>query len=186
MIGFCDELREERERQGLSLEAIAWSTKISERHLRALESGDFAQLPGGVFRKGFLRSYLGALRVEEASWMERFGAALREAGVSEPDPAGYQELARNVGRTRGGRGEPEARLRWSGVVAMIALLLAFGWCVWHFALAGHVSIAARVRGGAPANTVVGVGAGPANAKIPRSAAPGPRRMHRFAAATRAA
>ena len=55
---FSDELRRERERQGVSLATISQATKVSERHLRELEAGDLASLPGGVFRKGIVRSYL--------------------------------------------------------------------------------------------------------------------------------
>lgn len=36
-----------RERKGISLESIAESTKLSVRHLDAIEIGDFRRLPGG-------------------------------------------------------------------------------------------------------------------------------------------
>ena len=43
-----------------------------------------AELPGGVFRRGFVRSYLGALGLEEGAWMRRFEESCRESGVRDP------------------------------------------------------------------------------------------------------
>ena len=59
---FCDELRWERERRQVSIEKISDETKVSSRHLQALEAGEYGALPGGVFRKGIVRSYLAAGR----------------------------------------------------------------------------------------------------------------------------
>ncbi len=80
---FCDELRWEREQRKVSIEAICEETKISARHLRALEAGEYRELPGGVFRKGIVRSYLGALGLEESSWLQRFESSLRESGAED-------------------------------------------------------------------------------------------------------
>ncbi len=56
-----DRLRQERERQGLTIEDIAQKTYIRKRYLEAVESGDHSVLPGEVYVKGFLRSYAEAL-----------------------------------------------------------------------------------------------------------------------------
>ena len=48
---FCDELRCERERRKVTIEAICDETKVALKHVLALEAGDYAVLPGGVFRK---------------------------------------------------------------------------------------------------------------------------------------
>ena len=63
---FCDDLRWEREQRKISIETICDKTKVSSRHLLALEAGQYGELPGGVFRKGIVRSYLGALGLEES------------------------------------------------------------------------------------------------------------------------
>ena len=78
---FCDQLRRERERRKVSIEAICEETKVSSRHLHALEAGEYGQLPGGVFRKGIVRSYLAAVGLDETTWIERFEATLRESGA---------------------------------------------------------------------------------------------------------
>jgi cytoskeleton protein RodZ len=52
-----DQLRQARERQGLTLSELARRTKISVIALRAIERNDFDELPGGIFTRGFLRAY---------------------------------------------------------------------------------------------------------------------------------
>ena len=56
-------LRELRERQGVSIDEIARSTRVLHHYLEALESDDLASLPAPVFAKGFIRAYCQALGV---------------------------------------------------------------------------------------------------------------------------
>ena len=65
MGAFGDRLRREREMRGITLDEITESTKISRRHLEALEGEHFNQLPGGVFNKGFVRAYAHFLGIDE-------------------------------------------------------------------------------------------------------------------------
>src|SRR5437660_667602 len=51
------QLREARERRGLSQHDVSDRTKIKPTILDAIERGDFAQLPGEPFRRGYLRAY---------------------------------------------------------------------------------------------------------------------------------
>jgi cytoskeleton protein RodZ len=57
MNDFGGKLRQARERRGISLRQIAASTKISVAALEALERNDVSKLPGGIFSRGFVRSY---------------------------------------------------------------------------------------------------------------------------------
>ena len=50
-----------RKRQGLSIEQIASSTKINVRYLKAIEAGDWSELPEGVYRRSYMRQYLAAI-----------------------------------------------------------------------------------------------------------------------------
>ncbi len=61
---FCDELRRERERRKVSIEKICEETKVSVRYLHALDAGEYDSLPGGVFRKGIVRSYITTLGLD--------------------------------------------------------------------------------------------------------------------------
>lgn len=136
MSKFCDELRLEREHRRVSIEKISQETKIASRHLHALEAGEYASLPGGVFRKGIVRGYLGALGLEESPWLERFEASLRESGSASIEND-WAEFAENVRRNRGGL-RTQADARWMGVAVMVASLAALGWGVWKFALHGRL------------------------------------------------
>ncbi len=131
-----DDLRRERERLGVSLETISQITKVSHRHLRELEAGEFGSLPGGVFRKGILRGYLSALHLEPAPWVVRFELCLAELERPADTSESVAQFAENISRNR--QETPPESSRWPGVVAMLLLLLVFGWCVWRFALRGHV------------------------------------------------
>jgi len=79
---FGDRLRREREMRGITLEEITESTKISRRHLEALESEHFDQLPGGVFNKGFVRAYARFLGIDEDRAVADYSAASNE----QPEP----------------------------------------------------------------------------------------------------
>jgi cytoskeletal protein RodZ len=50
-------LRTAREAKGVDLARVERDTKIRTRYLTALEEGDYAELPGPVYTKGFLRNY---------------------------------------------------------------------------------------------------------------------------------
>jgi transcriptional regulator with XRE-family HTH domain len=52
-----DTLRQARERKGLDLAAVERDTRIRARYLSALERGDYRDLPGAVYTRGFLRNY---------------------------------------------------------------------------------------------------------------------------------
>jgi len=55
MSNFGEDLRKERVSRGIALEQISAVTKISPRHLVALEQEKFRLLPGGILSKGIVR-----------------------------------------------------------------------------------------------------------------------------------
>ena len=134
---FCDELRLEREQRNVSIETICAVTKVSLRHVLALEAGEYSELPGGVFRKGILRSYLEVLGLEEMPWIERFEASLGNLGNEVANAAEWAEFAENVRRTRVTT-RPQTGKRWLGVAGMFVSLAILGWGVWKFAVHGRV------------------------------------------------
>ena len=62
--GIGPALRNERTRQQLSLDDVAQGTRISQRFLKAIESGDMASLPGIVFARNFVRQYAVFLKLD--------------------------------------------------------------------------------------------------------------------------
>ena len=55
--GLGEVLRTAREEKGLDLDRAERDTKIRARYLAALERGEYEDLPGAVYTKGFLRNY---------------------------------------------------------------------------------------------------------------------------------
>jgi len=68
-----------RKRNGISLEAIAESTKISSRFLRAIESEEFEKLPGGVFNTSYIRQYAAAIGFSEQQILSVYSARMEPA-----------------------------------------------------------------------------------------------------------
>lgn len=66
------ELREARERRGLSLEEAARATRIRRAVLEALEAEDLARLPPLVYTQGLLRMYARYLELDPEPLVERF------------------------------------------------------------------------------------------------------------------
>jgi cytoskeleton protein RodZ len=134
---FGESLRSERERRGMTLDAICATTRVSRRHLESLEADEYRQLPGGVFRKGIARSYVDALGLEEGPWMERFETCLRESGVGAETEGDFAQFAQNVKRSRGAA---QRRMggRWLGVLLLIAALAGLACLAWKYALAGRL------------------------------------------------
>jgi cytoskeletal protein RodZ len=75
---FGEKLRKQREQQGIGLDAISGTTKISTRMLRALEEEHFDKLPGGVFNKGFVRAYARQVGLNEEEAVADYLDAVRQ------------------------------------------------------------------------------------------------------------
>ena len=126
-MGFGRDLQKQRISRGVELEAIAASTRVSIRYLRALEDERQSDLPGGVFNKGILRGYCQVVGLEEREWMDRFSTSELNT-IAEPDWAAFAE---NVKQHRVASA-PSRDRRWFGVFLMILGLVALGWVAWHF------------------------------------------------------
>lgn len=76
-----DALRLQREAMGVTMEQAAEDTRIREKFLRAIESGDYQSLPGTVYTKGFLRNYAEYLNLDPEETLALYTG---ERGGSEP------------------------------------------------------------------------------------------------------
>src|SRR3954465_5659371 len=86
-----DRLTSARERKGVDLVRAERDTKIRVRYLSALESGDYRDLPGAVYTKGFLRNYAIYLGLDPEDGLrqwrrERGEATAPEAEIVRPRP----------------------------------------------------------------------------------------------------
>jgi cytoskeleton protein RodZ len=96
-------LRRARERRGLSLAQMAAKTKIPVAALDAIERNELSRLPGGIFRRGFVRTYaLEAGLDPDQTVDEMFAAAgdvpLRQAAQALPDKESEFESDRRIAR----------------------------------------------------------------------------------------
>ena len=89
--GFCDELREARQRGGYSVADAAHVLRIQEHYLEALELGRFDRIPGTTYTIGFLRSYAGFLGLDPDEMVEAFkreqGLDTKEHRLAFPSPS---------------------------------------------------------------------------------------------------
>ena len=128
MGSFGEDLRMERISRRMTLEDITAVTKISQRHLVALEEDRFRLLPGGILSKGIVRGYAAALGLDQNIWTDRFLKACSASAEMVQDENDWAAFASNVGRARLLKHEAaEMRLRWIGVgvLAFTVILAGF-------------------------------------------------------------
>lgn len=73
-------LRAVRESQGISLESLARTTRISIRYLEALEGNAFDRLPSKVFVRGYVREVARELELEDMDVVEQYVALYEHHG----------------------------------------------------------------------------------------------------------
>ena len=121
---FGEVLKQERESRGISLDRIAASTRISLRHLHALEANRFTELPGGVFNRGIVRSYARECGLDADGTLKNFVSALQASGIGETQrDDDWIEFAEAVRRNRNAI-KPKRNFGWIGVVLMLLAVLA--------------------------------------------------------------
>lgn len=81
-------LRAAREAKGVELPRVERETKIRERYLSALERGEYRELPGAVYAKGFLRNYGAYLGLDPEYLIDLYRLETTAAGdrPSAPTP----------------------------------------------------------------------------------------------------
>jgi cytoskeletal protein RodZ len=72
-----------RLKRGISLADIAVSTKLSVRQLEAIEAGDFARLPGGIYNTSYIKQYARAIEFDETELIAFYQDACAPAKAAE-------------------------------------------------------------------------------------------------------
>jgi cytoskeleton protein RodZ len=118
---FGESLREARKARNITLQEIADITKIGTRTLQALENEQFDLLPGGIFNKGFVRSYARCVGLDE----ERTVAAYMAAAKVVPSEADVRAISTQLYGARVTQNEP-----WwvnaKTIVGILAVIVALG------------------------------------------------------------
>jgi len=83
---FGARMRQVREQRGVSLREIADATKISVSALEALERNDISRLPGGIFSRGFVRSYAAQIGIDPEQTVREFLSQFPHDSVTVGSP----------------------------------------------------------------------------------------------------
>ncbi|MET0650535.1 MAG: helix-turn-helix domain-containing protein [Pyrinomonadaceae bacterium] len=89
-----EQLRRARLERGINLREVAEQTRITMRHLEAIEADDYKSLPGGIFNKSFIKSYARHVGFPEARALELYERTARERGFQQEEPATSPQRSR--------------------------------------------------------------------------------------------
>ena len=116
-----EKLRAAREAQGLELAEIAARTRIPQRHLDAIEKGNYAGLPSITYALGFAKAYARAVDADEVAIARELRAELnRNPERAAPVPSYEMSDPARV---------PPRGLAWAG--AIVAVLVLVGATLWY-------------------------------------------------------
>jgi cytoskeleton protein RodZ len=82
-----EELRRLREEKGLSVRDVSDATHIGGRFLQAIESDNYSILPGGIFNRGFVRSFARYVGLDEEQALLLYNQQLEAQGGESPRTA---------------------------------------------------------------------------------------------------
>lgn len=82
--GVGETLRAAREAAGLDIKQLSLRTRVTTRHLEALESGDYSVLPGRPYALGFAKSYARAVGLDDKAIGEAVRAELNRQAPPPP------------------------------------------------------------------------------------------------------
>jgi len=76
-----EKLRQAREERGISVSEVAEQTRISPLYIKAIENDDYKPLPGGIFNKGFVRSYARYVGFDEEEALRDYAELIGATGI---------------------------------------------------------------------------------------------------------
>ncbi len=80
-----EKLRQAREERGFTLGDVAEQTRISALYLESIENDDYRILPGGIFNKGFVKSYAKFVGIGEAEALADYGALMSTSSKGDEE-----------------------------------------------------------------------------------------------------
>ena len=83
-----DALRQEREKQNLTIKDVEKGTSIRALYIESIEKGEYDKLPGEAYTKGFIRSYANFLKLDANALVKQY---MQE---NNPEKMAAQEQAR--------------------------------------------------------------------------------------------
>jgi cytoskeletal protein RodZ len=115
-----ERLRAAREEKGLALEDVAAQTRIPQRHLESIETGDWTKLPAPTYTTGFAKSYASAVGLDRTEIGEQLRAEMggqRVTTTATPEVFEPADPARTMPKW----------LVFGAIAAVILLVLVLSW-----------------------------------------------------------
>jgi len=109
-------LRAAREAAGLGIDDVARQLKLAPRQVVALESDDFAALPGRTFIRGFTRNYARLLNLDSASLLAV------QAADSSGERGALAPMTRTMGELPAAGPPRRSASRWAIPLVLVAIV----------------------------------------------------------------
>ncbi len=84
-VSLGEKLRSAREQRGISISEVAEQTRISPLYLEAIDVDNYKSLPGGIFNKGFVRSYAKYVGLDEQEALQDYSRIIAENDAAAED-----------------------------------------------------------------------------------------------------
>ena len=110
-------LAEARAKAKLDLADVAARTRIPQRHLAAIEAGEYAKLPSRTYAVGFSRTYARLLGLDERQVIEQVRIDLAEGDPQGTAPRHDRFEPGDPARV------PSSRLAWLSALAILILIV---------------------------------------------------------------
>ncbi len=116
-----EKLRQARESRGITISEVAEQTRISALYLESIENNDYRGLPGGIFNKGFVKSYAKYVGVDEQEALQDYARIVAQQSTgTEEEGKTYRPEVLTDDRTSG------SMIPTLIFAAIILALLTFG------------------------------------------------------------
>lgn len=97
-----EKLRQAREAKKISISEVAEQTRISSMYLESIENNDYKPLPGGIFNKGFVKSFAKCVGVDEKEALADYAQLVTDQDIEEdPQTRPYRPEVLTDDRTAG-------------------------------------------------------------------------------------
>ena len=143
-----DTLRQERERQELTIQDVEQGTSIRAVYIEALEKGEYDKLPSEVYAKGFVKNYANFLHLDAESLSKEFAAEISPsvAEVVEGVPSEEKVVVEETPKPKSAKlkvtelHEPDIKVKKRGessnsnsmIIAAVVLIALLAGGFWYY------------------------------------------------------
>lgn len=125
-----EKLRQAREERGISIMEVSEQTRISPLYLEAIENDNYSPLPGGIFNKGFVKTFAKYVGIDENEALQDYTRLVTQQTGSEEnvDPQTYKPEVLT-----------DDRASSSNIITIIFAVVILGLMTWGIlALVGYI------------------------------------------------